>query len=396
MPFSSPDQINILIIDDEQEMSEFVVNASTALGYHAIGVSDAEDFISTYSTSFDIIVLDLFMPKLDGVEIIRFLHQQRSKASLVLMSGKDKSILHSASELAHERGISVLGSLEKPFNISALSKVLEGYSRPSIGDNGTQDAPSQSATPTEKGLRRGLANREFFLDYQPQFNMQSGRLCGVEALARWQHPTRGLVMPGAFIPLAEESGLINELTEIVLELAMTQIARWHDRDLTMSINVSPSTVVDLDMPERLDAMTKAKNIAPERIVIELTENALMENVGHYMDILTRLRMKKFNLSIDDFGTGYSSMQQLVRLPFNELKIDQSFIRHATTDQECKTVAQIAISLAHALNMHVVAEGIEDEATRDVLIGLNCEIGQGFLFARPMSAENIEKQFFNQT
>ncbi|MBC06857.1 EAL domain-containing response regulator [Thalassospira sp.] len=389
MHISKTDQINILIIDDETDMSEFVADAVTAIGHNAVAVSDADDFVRAYSTAFDVIILDLFMPKLDGIEIIRFLHENRSSASLILMSGKDKSILHSASELASARNIEVLGVLEKPFTIDQLEAVLRKFVphkyRP-------QDTPS--ALPTEKGLRRGIEQREFFLAYQPQFDFKTGKIAGVEALLRWQHPTRGLIHPGLFIPLAEQSGLINQLTEYVLEEAMSQMAKWRDHDITMSINVSPTTVVDLDMPEKLDDMIKARDIAPEKIIIELTETAIMENVSSYMDILTRLRMKNFNLSIDDFGTGYSSMQQLVRVPFNELKIDQSFIRQALTDRECQAVAQMSLSLAHGLNMRVVAEGIEDQETYDWLKELGCEIGQGFLMSRPISPEEIEERFLS--
>jgi EAL domain-containing protein (putative c-di-GMP-specific phosphodiesterase class I)/CheY-like chemotaxis protein len=383
------DQINILIIDDEADMSEFVADAITAIGHNPVAVSDADDFIRAYSTAFDIIVLDLFMPKLDGIEIIRFLHENRSHASLILMSGKDKSILHSASELAAQRNIEVLGVLEKPFTVDQLEAVINKF----IPHRDRKQQP-QSAKPTEKDLQLALAQHEFFLAYQPQFNLKTGKITGVEALIRWQHPTRGLIPPSLFIPLAEQSGLINQLTEYVLERALSQIAAWREHDLTMSINVSPATVVDLDMPEKLDDMIKTRNVAPEKIIIELTETAVMENAGSYIDILTRLRMKNFNLSIDDFGTGYSSMQQLVRVPFNELKIDQSFIRHAVTDRECQTVTQMALSLAHGLNMRVVAEGIEDQETYDWLKELGCEIGQGFLMSRPISPEEIEERFLS--
>ncbi|NIY74626.1 EAL domain-containing response regulator [Thalassospira sp. HF15] len=389
MHISKTDQINILVIDDETDMSEFVADAVTAIGHNAVAVSDADDFVRAYSTAFDVIILDLFMPKLDGIEIIRFLHENRSHASLVLMSGKDKSILHSASELASERNMEVLGVLEKPFTIDQLEAILDKF----IPHAHRQKAPP-SDIPTEQGLRRGIADHEFFLVYQPQFDLNTGMISGVEALLRWQHPVRGLIHPGLFIPLAEQSGLINNLTEYVLEEAMSQMARWRDHDITMSINVSPTTVVDLDMPEKLDEMIKARDIAPEKIIIELTETAIMENVGSYMDILTRLRMKNFGLSIDDFGIGYSSMQQLVRVPFNELKIDQSFIRQAVTDRECQAVTQMSMSLAHGLNMRVVAEGIENQETYDWLKSMGCEIGQGFHMARPTSPVEIEERFLS--
>ncbi|RCK36791.1 hypothetical protein TH19_12815 [Thalassospira profundimaris] len=381
--------LNVLIIDDEADMGEFVADATNALGNIAIAVSDADDFVRAYSTAFDVIILDLFMPKLDGIEIIRFLHENRSPASLILMSGKDKSILHAASELATERNIEVLGVLEKPFTIDRLEQLLDKFALPR---QKTVETPS--IAPTESGMRRGIANHEFFLVYQPQFELATGKVIGVEALLRWQHPTRGLIHPSLFIPLAEKSGLINQLTELVLEQALGQMAKWRDKDITMSINVSPTTVVDLDMPEKLDAMTAALEIAPEKIVIELTETALMENVSLYMDILTRLRMKRFNLSIDDFGTGYSSMQQLVRVPFNELKIDQSFVRQLIKDEECRAVAQMSVSLAHGLNMQVVAEGIEDQETFDWLKELGCEFGQGFHMARPAPAHEIEELYLS--
>jgi EAL domain-containing protein (putative c-di-GMP-specific phosphodiesterase class I) len=176
----------------------------------------------------------------------------------------------------------------------------------------------------------------------------------------------------------------------VTTTAIKQQADWlkMGSDLRMSINMSPKNLDDLLLPEKLESLAIEMGASIKQIMIEVTETALMSDVVRYMDILTRLKMKGFNLSIDDFGTGYSSLQQLVRVPFNELKIDRAFIKNLSTDKECKTITEISIVLAHKLGMKVIAEGIEREAVWNILQQLGCDQGQGYFMAKPMLPQEI--------
>jgi len=375
----------LFVLDDEADFTEFVAEVAEGMAFDVSFTSNPLDFARRYSADIDIIVLDLFMPILDGIEILRFLVDNGSPASLIFMSGKDKGVLHSAQELAFEQGMAVLGVLQKPFRASELEALLSTF---------VPATPAQSfqyaEPPTLGELREAIDNEDLFLAYQPQINMSDRSVVGVEALIRWNHPSKGRIAPNYFIPLAEKNGLISDISQYVNQAAIRQQGEWKAQgiDLRMSINVSPQILNDLDMPEKLARYAKEMGVDTSDIVIEVTETALMSNIVHYMDILTRLRMKGFNLSIDDFGTGYSSLQQLVRVPFTELKIDLAFIQKLLTDQECKTITEISISLAHKLGMHVVAEGIEEEAIWDTLRELGCDEGQGYWMGEPMSAEKI--------
>lgn len=379
----------VLVLDDEADMAEFVGDAADALGFDVSIATDASSFSSKFSRNIDIVILDLFMPDMDGIEIIRFIHDNRSRPAVVFMSGKDMSILHSAQELAEERGLTVLGTLQKPFTVDDLDEALQRY-RPNASTATTPQSSEGSDPITERDLIGAFEGGLIRLAYQPQFNLASGRLVGVEALARWPDPKRGMISPGLFIPMAEQMGLISRLTELVICEGAKQLALWRSNglDVTLSLNISPITIVDLDLPERLGDLALQNGLPTDQIMIEITETAVMEDVPKFMDILTRLRMKGFGLSIDDFGTGYSSLQQLVRLPFSELKIDQAFVRPMLRDRECMTVTRMSIMLAHELNMTVVAEGIEDSATESALRDLSCDLGQGFHLGRPGSAAAI--------
>ena len=206
--------------------------------------------------------------------------------------------------------------------------------------------------------------------YQPQINMADRAVVGVEALIRWKHPTKGMIPPGYFIPIAEENDLIGAVTSFVVRAAIEQQGLWKvkGKNLRVSINMSPKILDDLDIPEKLASYANDAGADISKVMIEVTETAVMTNVAKYMDILARLKMKGFGLSIDDFGTGFSSLQQLVRVPFTELKVDQAFIRKLDTDKDCRTIAEISILLAHKLGMRVVAEGIA-EALVTTAVGL---------------------------
>ncbi|MFT7008722.1 MAG: EAL domain-containing protein (putative c-di-GMP-specific phosphodiesterase class I) [Colwellia sp.] len=376
----------LFVIDDEYDFAAFVADVAEDLGFEVKATSNPTDFINNY-IDFDIIVLDLFMPVVDGIEILRFLVDNNSQAAIIFMSGKDKNVLHSAQKLAFEQGMVVLGVLQKPFIALELEEILSKYIPPI---STTSQLTDSVELPTIEDLQEAIENKELFLAYQPQINLVDRKVVGVEALVRWEHPLKGMIPPSYFIPMAEEYNLISSITEYVTKTAIRQAGEWQVKgiNLCMSINISPQTLDDLDMPEKLTAYAQEMGVATSDIVIEVTETALMSDIVRYMDILTRLRMKGFNLSIDDFGTGYSSLQKLVQVPFTELKIDLSFIQKLMTDKDCKTITEISILLAHRLDMQVVAEGIENEATWDILKEMGCDVGQGYWMGMPMSADKI--------
>ncbi|WP_420547535.1 EAL domain-containing protein [Curvivirga sp.] len=376
----------LVVVDDEEDLAEFVADVADGVGFDATFLSDPHDFAEHYSIDIGVFVFDLFMPGIDGIELLRFLAESRSNASVIFMSGKDKSVLKAAQELAKSLEINVLGSIQKPFRAADLEEILEGYSPPAAD---SLVSPKHEA-PTIDELREAIEKKQFHLVYQPQVSLKDYTFSGVEALIRWNHPVKGSISPDVFIPMAEEYNLIQEITWFVAHEALMQAGEWRKQgyDLRLSINMSPKNFQDLDLPEKLATLAQFAGADVDKIMIEVTETALMVDVSRYIDVLTRLRMKGFGLSIDDFGTGYSSLQQLIRVSFNELKIDQTFIRDIETEQECQVITEISSMLAHKLNMYVVAEGIENENIWNHLRALGCEEGQGYWIAKPMRPEEL--------
>lgn len=377
----------LLVVDDEIGFAKFVEGVAEDLEFEVLLTDDPTEFGTLYSNDIDIIVLDLFMPTTDGIELLRFLSDNNSNASVVFMSGKDTGVLHTAQELAVEQGITVLGALQKPFRAQGLAALLEKYVR-SISEPARSS--DRNELPSLNELRQAISREELFMHFQPQIIISSREFIGVEALVRWNHPSKGMIPPSYFIPLAEENNLISEITTFTATRSIQQQGIWKEqgKNLRLSINMSPKLLYDLDMPEDLESYAIEVGADISKIMIEVTETALMSDVARYMDILVRLKMKGFGLSIDDFGTGYSSLQQLIRVPFTELKIDQAFIRKSTTNKECHTIIKISILLAHELGMTVVAEGIETEADWNILKELGCDEGQGYWMAKPMPGEDI--------
>ncbi len=378
-------KLKLLVIDDEADFAEFVADVAESMDFEVMKTDNPTEFAALYNSELNIIVLDLFMPDMDGIELLRFLNERKSNASIIFMSGKDKGVLHSAQEIAEEQGMNVLGVLSKPFLVKQLKDVLSKYV-----DYTPTRTIGYSQAPLVSDIRAAIDNKELYMMYQPQIKIANREVVGVEALIRWDHPSRGFISPAVFIPIAEENNLMKEITSFVTETAIKQQADWSTSgmNLRMSINMSPKNLDDLFLPEKLSSFAEKVGANINNIMIEVTETALMSDVVRYMDILTRLKMKGFNLSIDDFGTGYSSLQQLVRVPFNELKIDQAFIKNLDTDDECRTITEISILLAHELGMKVVAEGIESKAVWEILQTLGCNEGQGYWMGKPMFSDEI--------
>jgi len=215
-------------------------------------------------------------------------------------------------------------------------------------------------------------------------------LTSVKAQVNWQHPNHGLMPPELFIPLAESNGLIAEMTAEIIKLAVEQTMRWRSQKtiLQVSVNILAENITSLSMPEQLSRILEQRNLDPSMLTLEVTESALMGELVTSLDILTRLRMKGVALSVGDFGTGHSSLSLLYRMPFTELKIDQSFVTNMAQDEEAQGIVKTCIKLGHELNMSVVAEGVESEQTLDFLSEMNCDRAQGSFIADFMPAEDL--------
>jgi EAL domain-containing protein (putative c-di-GMP-specific phosphodiesterase class I) len=372
----------LLIIDDDPDLVEIYARIAETAGYQVKATGEPGEFWAAVSEwSPTVIIIDLRMPKCDGIEVLRGLAERQVRAHVMLASGSDPSLLEIANRIGIERGLAMKQPLPKPVAHDTLRVRLEGLR-------------AQATTVTQAELRSAIERHEIRLHYQPKVDLRTRRPVGVEALVRWRSPTRGDVSPANFVPFAEQTGLIDLLTKEVLTQALTQMAEWRAAGLAISVavNVSPVNLKSLSFPEEIVALCDDVGADRTLLVLEVTETATHDDPTTMMDILTRLRLRDFRLSIDDFGTGHSSLMKLHRLPFSELKLDRSFIIEARTSKRALLITRSTIELAHSLDIKVVGEGIEDADTAAIMTEMGCDVGQGFHFYTPMSAEMIPNLF----
>ncbi|WP_425483405.1 EAL domain-containing protein [Ancylobacter pratisalsi] len=279
-----------------------------------------------------------------------------------------------AALLGRERGLDIAGTLTKPWRMTSLNELLDRivHKNPLGAD----------------AMARGIENDEFFLHLQPKVALPGGRITGFEALVRWEHPQLGLQSPVNFIPLAEQTGVIEPLTRWVLGRAADTLADWKREgvETRIAVNVSARNLMSLTVADEFAQIVKARGLECSSFILELTETAAVTNLVDALDILVRLRLKDFALSIDDFGTGYSSLAQLQRLPFSELKIDRSFVSVSATSTEAANTIRATVELARRLQLDLVAEGVETETVERTLIDLGVPHAQGYRYGRPEPAE----------
>lgn len=380
----------LLVVDDSPLQRLHTVGLMRDLGveiiYEAGDGHEALELLALLKLPPSLLIVDLEMPGMDGVEFIQQLQVRKINVPLVVASSRESALLASVETMIDALGMQVLGALQKPLNEEKILGALRSF------DN-NQSAPkkfSNMPEVCESELAMAIRNREVIAYYQPKVDIRTGMLKGVEALARWMHPHNGMIPPDHFIALAEQSGLIHDLTLSMLEQAMAQAALWNDRgfSLKVAVNLSP---LSLDIPsfvQKVSDLLAQHALQAEQIVLEITESSVASNLGSALGTLARFRLKGFGLSIDDYGTGFSSMQQLARIPFTELKIDRSFVHGAHARQNLRVILQSALDMAKRLELVTVAEGIETMEDWRLLQDSGCMIGQGYLIAKPMPANEL--------
>lgn len=379
----------VLILDDDSSVGETIGFVAETANLEARSVTTPEAFfVAIEEWQPTHIVLDLIMPEMDGVEIMQRLATQECQARLIILSGVGSRVLDAARRVAAERGLRIIGVLSKPISTRELRDFLSR-------DTESGDLPegngkrTKAVALTRDDLLAAIRERQFEVFYQPKISCSTSKTSGFEALVRWRHPQHGIIMPDAFISLAEQTNLIDEITEQILDEALAWMTGLPTvSGMSVSVNLSARTLKDPELADRLAKRCKDAGVDPGCIIFELTETTAMEDAVLALDLVTRLRMKGFHISIDDVGTGYSSMAQLARLPFSEMKVDKSFVMTATVSQESRTIVSSIIELGHKLDLRVVAEGVEDEATLDFLNRAGCDYVQGFYIAKPMPGEHV--------
>ena len=379
----------ILLVDDEPFIRAMTARVLKEMGcancVEAGNGREALSVLDTPGAHIDLILCDLSMPDMDGVEIVRHLAGRSECPALAFLSGVESSVLRAAEALARAYRLNILGCLPKPASKDGLKSVLDHVSGETIPKSQREKIKIAPAD-----LARGISAQELFLAYQPKVRLGSPALESVESLVRWKHPQHGILSPDHFIALAESSSLIGPMTEALVEMAFRQLAAWKAQNFHthVGINLSPSMLSDVSMPDRFAKLASDLNLTPDSIVFEITETGVAKEERIYLEIVTRLNIKGFALSIDDFGTGHSSLQKLEALPFTELKVDRQFVHGAQGNPAKRAILQASLGLAKALNMKSVAEGVEHEDDWMLLQKLGCDVAQGFYAARPMAPADV--------
>jgi EAL domain-containing protein (putative c-di-GMP-specific phosphodiesterase class I) len=382
--------LRVLVIDDQSHVRTWVREILKRMGITEVTeVADGRDALAAVTQPgecFDLILCDLRMPGQDGIETIRAFAALGLESAIAIMSVEEERVIETAGMLAELQGLRMLGTIPKPLTAEKLQPILARM-REASGQQG-----NDVATAPGRDFANAFARAELFFLYQPKIWMRTGEFAGVEALVRWKHPELGLFRPASFVPMMDEHDQYGTaLIDFSLKEAIACAGRWQQvgRELRVAINLSVRAFDRLDLPERIESIALEAQVPPERITLEVSETRIVRDAVKMIDVATRLRLKGFRLSIDDFGTGQSGLSTLQKLPFNELKIDRSFVHGCSTSASQRSVVEASLTLARNLKMTTVALGIQQRPDWDLLDELGCEVMQGYFIARAMSEEGLE-------
>jgi len=381
--------LSVLVVDDQEHVRRWIRRVLLEMGITKIvEAPDGKDALARVAApgaTYDLILCDLKMPGFDGVQLIRSMALIGIHTAVILISIESERVLETSALLAEERGLRVLGVVAKPVNAAKLLPLIKNL------DEVAPRSRGEHALPPDQ-LRGALPEGALHLVYQPKIEMATGRLAGVEALARWRHPDIGPLQPNEFIQLCEEVPALGAwLLDYTLEDALGFAARWAEdgHPVDVAINVHAGAFDDLELPDRIEGLAKAHGVPTSRLTLEITERSVAQDAVRMLDVATRLRIKGFGLAIDDFGTGQSGLAQLHRLPFSQIKIDRQFVHGSAESGSKRSVVEASVALARNLQLTSIAEGVQRRAEWDLLQELGCEQMQGYFTARPMTEEGLQ-------
>jgi EAL domain-containing protein (putative c-di-GMP-specific phosphodiesterase class I)/CheY-like chemotaxis protein len=382
--------LHFLIAEDDEFQRRWLVVMLTRLGArHIIEAENgrvALDLLQKNGQRIHISFIDLNMPDMDGIELVRHLANADYPGAIVLTSALGAALLFSVETMSKAYGINLLGTFEKPATPELLQALIGQYQPPS------PHATSLNAVRvfSLEEIQHGLAQQQFEPFFQPKVELATGKVKAVEAFVRWHHPEYGLVSPPSFIPVLEASGHMETLTWLVIERSVAACRVWHDRGLmlSVSINLSSTSLAEPGLAEKILAHIAQHGIETHYVTFEITELMAMTDVPICLENIARLRMKGFGLSVDDYGTAHSNVQQLLRIPFLDLKIDRSFVAGASKNQSMHIALSSCLDLARKLHRNSVAVGVETREDWDLLRDLGCTYAQGYYIAKPMERDAV--------
>lgn len=373
----------MLIVEDESATARRIGEVVASHGYDVVSVDNGPAFLDQYQRlTPDLVLIDLLMPDVDGLDLLHSLAERKCAAGVVLVCRIDEKVLGAARRVGERLGLRILGGLTEPMNRDEVEQLVA-------------DLLPLALPVTAQELANAIGDGEIVVQYQPKATLRRDRVWsidGVEALARWNHPRFGLLLPEEFIPLAERTGQIGRLTLHVVNTVAAQVAAWRQEGLRLeaAINLPSPLLTDLELPDRIVEILRMHSIGPRELLFEMAESGIMSDVDRTMEVLTRFRLKGIGISVDDFGTGFSSLVQLYRMPICEMKVDRSFVAEIGRSREAESIVRAIVALAHALGMTACAEGVESQEALDFLRMTGCEKAQGFFIGKPLPAEELAR------
>ena len=377
-------ELSVMVVEDHSFQRNIALRLLAGFGvervYEAANGRDALDALLALQDKPDVLLVDLDLPEMDGIELIGHVASRRLARAVVVLSALDPALLHTVQTMARASGLRVLGAVEKPLTAAKLQEVLTAFH---------QQAEENGYLPPVEFDRQTLVEaieaEEIEPWFQPQVSIASGHAVSVEALARWVRGDQ-VLLPAQFLHQIEREGLIDALTESMLRKSCRWRVRWAAAglDLRLSVNVSMLNLARVDTADRYQQIVQQAGVRTRDVVLEVTEGSVMGEAASALNVLARLRLKGFGLAIDDFGTGYSSLSQLSQIPFTELKIDQGFVTGAVGLPRKRAVVETSLALARKLDLGTVAEGVETIEDWQMLAELGCDYAQGYLISPAVS------------
>ncbi len=379
--------LRFLVAENEPFHREWLVAMLNQLGAdHVVEAEDGQAALKALhlaDPAIDISLIEIDMPGMDGMELIRHISKEDTRRAVIVVSRLDQALLFSVETMSKAYGVELLGTIVKPATPEALQAAIDRFQDVHRPSKSYSSVPAMSFD----DVREGLDKQQFLPLFQPKIDLATRKVVGVEAFARWEHPKYGRLTPPSFIPLLEVEQAMSRLTSAMIEQSVAAGRGWRAQgfDLTISINVSPSVLGIENFAEQVIAFATTQNVQPASLIFEITEAATVSDNPYFLENLVRLRMHGFGVSVDDYGTGGSSLQQLMRIPFSELKIDRTFVSGAAHNRAVELVLSSSLDVCRQLDRQSVAVGVETKEDWEFLIRLGCTYAQGYYIAKPMEA-----------
>lgn len=380
----------VLVVDDSErhryEIISWLNSQNISKIYEAADGASALRLIKSLPAMPDVVILDLEMPGMDGVEFLQVLEEKDLRPAIIIVTSADDILIGSVATMIEAMGFKLLGSYQKPCSRELIEEALNRYFDDLKGQGIIGDLVNTSVD--YDLLKQAIQSSTICPYYQPKMDLKTGKCVGVEALARWWDPKGNPISPTDFIPLAEKFDLIDELTIALVNRILMDIEYWklNKHNIPVSVNISPLSLKNRKFISFLINLVETNRISPKMITFEITEGRLVENLSETLANTNRLRLKNFSFSIDDFGTGFSSMEKLSLFPFTELKIDQHFVKTGLDNSKSFEMLGAFIAMGKKLGITTVAEGVENIDQLCMLKELGCDQIQGNYPGKPMSAQ----------